>query len=121
MLQNRSWKYLDLLESVADRIDLDEYRQAMKEGRDYDLLFEEMDSSLIYTADQWTMIEEHSVPNELTEETFNLAWNDFMDDLRQELEERLENEPTKDSRRARKDSIRRKRVHKDSFCKVKRL
>lgn len=62
-----------LAESIFNRIDVDDYKADA-----YEALFQAMDEEMIYTKDQWTMIEYYCTPQNAD---FNGAWEDFANDL----------------------------------------
>lgn len=96
-IADRSWDYLDLVDDVIAGIDIEEFKNTEDE---YDFVSQEMDNSeLIYTHNQWTMIEEWFSPDELTENTFGEAWNHLADDILDALHQIIENEKTTDNKR----------------------
>ena len=68
-----SSEMIDLVEDMLDRIDEDELK-----NDPYEAVSEAMDSGLIYTADEWTMIEHYCTP---IDADFQLAWESFQNDL----------------------------------------
>lgn len=71
-----SFDIIDLARDVLDR-----FESIHEDGGDvYDDLFQAMDEGLIYTADQWTMIEYYCTPQTAD---FDAAWADFESDLLQ--------------------------------------
>ena len=67
---------IDLARDILDR-----YESIHEDGGDVsDDLFQAMDEGLIYTADQWTMIQYYCTPQNAD---FDSAWNDFECDLLQ--------------------------------------
>lgn len=62
-----------LAESILNRIDLDDLKEDA-----YGALFQAMDEGMIYTEDQWTMIEYYCTPSDAN---YNTAWEMFESDL----------------------------------------
>lgn len=62
-----------LAENILDRIDVDDVKEDA-----YEALYQAMDVGMIYTKDQWTMIEYYCTPQDAD---FNTAWENFESDL----------------------------------------
>ena len=75
-MRNCSSELIGLAENILMRID--EYTEDTLD----DELWEAMDSGMIYTKDQWTMVEEFCTP---TEVNFEYAWDMFASYLRQAI------------------------------------
>lgn len=73
ILNHFNGEMIGLAENILDRIDVDTYREDA-----YEAVWQAMDEGLIYTADQWTMLEYYCTP---TNASFEDAWNDFENDL----------------------------------------
>lgn len=97
-LMNRSWDYLHLVDDVIARIDLDEFKES---GNDTDFIWEAIDSEIVYYRQQWIILEEHFLPTDLNEDSFNEAMTLFFDDVMEEITEVLK-EKTTDSIKTRK-------------------
>jgi hypothetical protein len=65
--------FAGIAENVLSRIDADEI-----EKDPYEAVLQAMDDELIYTEDQWAMIEYYCTPQNAD---FNGAWEDFANDL----------------------------------------
>lgn len=72
-LDNRTWSYLDVVENAVSRLDESEIRD-----KDDEAIFCAIDDALIYTRDQWTIIEEWCTPSEVN---YDLAMEYFTDDV----------------------------------------
>lgn len=62
-----------LAENILDRIDVDDVKDDA-----YEALYQAMDDGMIYTKDQWTMIEYYCTPQDAN---YNTAWEAFEGDL----------------------------------------
>lgn len=67
-------KFLDIVEDVIDRIDFDN----VSEDNISDVVYEEIDNSLIYDEDQWTMMAHYQRPSEAD---FDEAFGYFVSDI----------------------------------------
>ena len=63
----------DLAEEILDRIDAVDFK-----ADPYEALYDAMDTGMIYTADQWTMIEHYCTPQNAD---YDSAWTDFENEL----------------------------------------
>lgn len=52
-----------------------------------EIIFEELDSKLIYYADQWKMLQEYFTPQDLNENSFNEAFELLFNDVISMIEE----------------------------------
>lgn len=73
-------KFFDVVKDVIDRIDFD----SVDEDNIDDCVWEEIDNSLIYTADQWTVMEHYQSPENAN---FNEAMDEFTEDIRAIVED----------------------------------
>ena len=76
VMEDCSLALIDLADMILTRID--EYTEDTLD----DVLWEAMDSGMIYTKDQWTMVEEFCTPFEVN---FDYAWEMFESYLRKAI------------------------------------
>ena len=82
-------EFYDLAKDILGRIDFDE----LNEDNIYDAVYDAMDESLIYTEDQWKMMELYQSPSEAN---FDNAWSDFESDLTGVVDILLKNKSVSD-------------------------
>lgn len=71
--------YLDIVTACVERIDFDEYKES--DDR-YEYALEAVDNYLIYTADQWTVLESYvGSPSALTESSWDDAFNNLVTEV----------------------------------------
>lgn len=87
---NMSWEATGIAENVYNRAICD--AENLEEG--FENLWQALDDELIYTADQWTIMQEYQTPQEAN---FDQAYQDFMDDLARHYYEIVEEEDTEDT------------------------
>lgn len=73
LVRHFSGDFAGIAENVLSRIDADEIEKDA-----YEAVLQAMDDELIYTEDQWAMIEYYCTPQNAD---FNGAWEDFANDL----------------------------------------
>ena len=71
---------MDLLVDLVERVDMDDLVDEFikNDGDTHDYFFELLDSGMIYTADQWTMLEMYCDPQNCN---FEEAWYDLLRDV----------------------------------------
>lgn len=63
------FEFLEMISDIIDRIE---------DFSDYDTIYEAIDSSMIYTSDQWRMLEHYCTPQDAN---FDNAWEDLTNDI----------------------------------------
>ena len=73
----------DLTETVSD--ELEEREEEITDDLKYDVIWETIDANVFRTSDIWKVIQEHTAPEDLNENTLTEAFlalqNDIMDSL----------------------------------------
>lgn len=73
-------KFFDVVKDVIDRIDFEN----INEDNIDDYVWNEIDNSLIYTEDQWTVMAHYQSPEDAN---FNEAMDEFTEDIRSIVED----------------------------------
>ena len=73
-------KFFDVVKDVIDRINFED----VNEDNIDDYVWQEIDNSLIYTADQWTVMAHYQSPEDAN---FNEAMDEFTEDIRSIVED----------------------------------
>ena len=73
-------KFFDVVKDVIDRIDFED----VNEDNIDDYVWQEIDNSLIYTEDQWTVMAHYQSPEDAD---FNEAMDEFTEDIRSIVED----------------------------------
>lgn len=73
------WEFLDIVADIIDRIDFKDYKESEDK---YEFIDEEVDSYLIWTADQWCVLETYvGAPSDLDSESWYESVSEFESDV----------------------------------------
>lgn len=75
---SNDWDYLALIEEVIERLDIDD----INKDNINDMLYDSIDSTIIYYKDQWTILQENCTPQEAN---WDFAINTFIDECEEVL------------------------------------
>jgi len=67
------WDFLDIVANVLERVDFEKDEDEL-----YEDIYSSIDEEMIYTQDQWTIIEYYCMPQDAS---FDNAFSDFQDDI----------------------------------------
>lgn len=74
----------DIVERALDSIDEENVEDYLNDSDAlYEVIWEAMDSGMVYTADQWTMLQEYCTPQEVD---FDNAWSSMTSDVQRVVE-----------------------------------